>query len=252
MYYALLTYISIAAKTTICYPPSLSLPLSLSLSPLSISLDLASSLNQPAGPYSYGVDSRLPPRQDSTQSDTVMFGMSAMSNSLAQQNKSGSDACLLNTGRGEMKPSLGMASAGSGLGGYNDLSWLNIDNSTFLSSSPNMSSYCGDMMSSLGPTVSMNDNFPLLNEGMVRSGNPTLNEFANHSEMNPFMDSVTSGPFATDNSQLLDLHLNSWVMECRLCESAFAFLWWCSPDLVYGALSSSLISYSLCPACVYM
>lgn len=173
----------------------------------SLCTDLASSLNQPTGPYGYGMDSRLPPRQDSTQSDTVMFGMSAMNNSIAQQNKSGSDACLLNTGRGEMKPSLGMA--GGGLGGYSDLGWLNIDNSAFLSSSPNMSTYCGDMMSGLGPMVSMNDNFPLLDEGMVKSTNPSLNGFASHSEMNPFMDSVTTGPFATDNPQLLDLHLTS-------------------------------------------
>ena len=161
---------------------------------------MGASLSQPSS-YSYLPGGKVPPRQDSAQSDTSLLNM-VTGNNLAQQNRSGSDLCLMPGGRGDVKvPS----AIGTGManGNFGDLGWLNLDNcGTMLSASPNLTSYMG---------IPQPDQFQLslLEDPSLKSSNGNLNGLSNSGEVHPFLDSTSTGHsvlFGSEDAHLLDHH----------------------------------------------
>lgn len=161
---------------------------------------MGASLSQPSS-YNYLPGGKGPPRHDSTQSDTSLLNL-VPGNNLAQQNRSGSDLCIMTAGRGDVKvPS----AVGTGManGSYGDLGWLNLDNCcSMLGASPSLPSYMG-----MPPP----DQFQLslLEDPSLKNSSGNLNGLTSSGEVHPFLDSTSTGHsvlFGSEDPHLLDHH----------------------------------------------
>lgn len=169
---------------------------------------MGASLSQPNS-YNYLPGGKVPPRHDSTQSDTSLLNMVTVGSNLAQQNRSGSDLCLMTGGRGDVKvPST--ISAGMANGSYGDLGWLNLDNCcSMLSASPNLSSYCDLPAGGMGIPPPDQFQLSLMEDQSLRNSSGNLNGLTNSGEVHPFLDSTSTGHsmlFGAEESHLLDRH----------------------------------------------
>ena len=138
---------------------------------------------------------KLGGRQDSTQSDSIMFGGSGVqfgNPHLGPQHKSGSDLCLLPPREVPKPIPIGNSSytGNSNMMLVNELGWLDLDNSSAVSLSPTMNAFAGLNHSNPGSLPHEQFHLNFLDEAQgMKSSNPTLSSLGSHpGEMHSFLE----------------------------------------------------------------